>query len=247
MKRRQDRAALLGLLAGLCLLAATLPATWTAAAINTACAERCRLAAPTGRWWRGTAELYVKSPATEHWLDLGTVAWRPSWPQGPGVAARLDQGEGAIHWTGHQLAVTLRAISVPADLVLAQPALRLPRIGWSGSITIDSPQLNWTPRGPAADGAVRWTSAATSALDDLPLGAFSARFAVRDGHATMTLAGAPGNALDARLELAVAAAGRLTAQGTVTATGEATTRLAPALRTFALPEGATGRYRIDLR
>lgn len=247
MRRRQHRATLLGLLTGLCLLAATLPATWTAAAINTACAERCRLAAPTGRWWRGTAELYLKSSATERWLDLGTVAWRPAWLQGPGIAARLDQGEGAIHWSGHQLAVTLRAVSVPADLVLAQPALRLPRTGWGGAITIDSLQLNWTPQGHAADGAVRWTRAATAALDDLPLGAFSARFVARDGHATITLAGAPGNALDARLELAVAAAGRLTAQGTVTATGEAATRLAPVLRTFALPEGTTGRYRIDLR
>lgn len=244
MSRTRRYAALLGFVAGLAVLAGTLPATWTTAAINAACADRCRLAEPTGRWWQGTARLYVKA---ERWLPLGTVAWHPAWRGGPGILARMGVGEAAIRWTGTQFETTLRGVTLPAELFMAQPALRLPRAGWGGVIEIATLQVNWTPHGHAAAGTLRWRHASTTALDDLPLGEFGARLTVRDGELAMNVTGAPGNALDAALQLNVAAQGRLTLHGTVAATGEPAARLAPVLRTFALPDGTPGRYRVDIR
>lgn len=240
-------AAVLGCVAGLTLFAFTVPATWTAVVVNAVCADRCRLAAPSGHWWRGGAELAVRSPVTAGWLPVGTLAWRPGWQDGPCIVLRLGDGEATLRWTGSQAAATLSTVRLPAEVLLAQPALRWPRTRWGGTLDIETLHARWTPQHHDAEAALRWRHASTAALDDLPLGDYRARVRLRDGSLTIDLAGEPGNALGARLELAASAPNALAVQGTVTATGEAAARLAPVLRTFAQPDGAAGRYRVDIR
>lgn len=246
MSRSHRMAAVLGGLAGLALLAVTLPATWFAAQLNEACAGRCRLAEPDGLWWLGAARLYVAAPGAAGWIDLGPVTWSLALIPAPVVSGRLGEGRYDVRWTGAGAEATLREIALPAELLLSQPALGLPRARWGGTVQAEQVRITVTRgHGLRAAGVLRWRRAWSSALGNHPLGEYRMEGSTEDGAISLKVSGEPGNLLDAQLALARSGTGPLTVTGTLNTRDDS--GLGSALRAFAQSDGAPGRYRIDLR
>ncbi len=240
------------LILGLCGLLglAQLPASWPAAALNTACADQCRIAEADGVWWQGHGRLFARLPDGESWLDLGPLAWDLD-ILAAGGEIRLGTGQARLTLGADGLRLSAADIVLPAALLLAQPALKLPAGGWQGWLDIRRSEAHWSFAGTLdGQGRLVWQAAASGLLDDYPLGDLEINWAYRaaTGLEARLGGGKPGKlALDGQLALQGKNAGRNwqgKLSGEARLSGEAESRLGRYLQLIARPQGA-GHYRLD--
>lgn len=229
---------------------AQLPASWPAAAINAACAGQCRIAEADGSWWQGRGRLYARLPDAASWFDLGPLAWQLDL-FAASAEIQLGEGRATLALAGDGLHLSADGIVVPATLLLAQPALKLPGSGWQGRLDLRRSTTHWSFAGiPESRGKLVWRGAASGLLEDYPLGDLEMKWAYRieDGLQAELAGGKPGNIeLDGQLALHGKNAGRGwqgRLSGEARLANDAELRLGRYLQLIARPLGA-GRYRLD--
>lgn len=164
------------LLSGTLLLAllAQLPAHWLASRISASCSGQCRLSGVSGPWWAGNGMLLLRSPVSGNWLAGGQLSWRFRPDSANWLMVRLGAGTARLDHHGH---LHIDRIVLPAEIILAQAAWKLPVAGWHGAIEITDTRLTlskpWRGLGPG-QGVVRWRQAASGLLENYPLGDLSA-------------------------------------------------------------------------
>lgn len=236
---------ILVLAAGLALLA-RMPAHWPAMAIETACAERCRLGAASGPWWAGGAELFVRSPADEHWLPLGQLGWRLFPPTGGLAEVSLDRGRIVVHDFS---ALSVEHLLIPAEIVLGDRRLQLPTSDWRGQLEVSRAQFRRPSLQPGESrGELIWHGAASSLLAGHPLGDYRLAWQWQAGETfSATVSGGRPGTIDLDGNI-VPDGGELRLRGSIALSGEAGSELGRYLRLIAAPDPAEkGRYLIDRR
>lgn len=236
---------------GLCSLLglAQLPASWPAAALNAACAGQCRIAEADGAWWQGRGRLFARLPDADAWFDLGPLAWQLK-PFSASAEIRLGDGRATLALAGDGLHLSADGLVLPAALLLAQPALKLPGSGWQGRLALGRSTTHWSFAGiPDSQGELVWHGAASGLLEDYPLGELRIAWAYQaDGLQARLAGGRQGNIeLDGQLVLHGKNAGRgwqgkLTGEARLA--NDAESRLGRYLQMIAQPQGG-GRYRLD--
>lgn len=175
-RRRRAWPLLLALALVLFLVLLRMPARYPAALLNSWCAERCRLAQTEGPWWAGRGQLHVQSPSGG-WRALGPLAWS-LWP---GVDRLLELqlagGRITLRLGGAGLQAEIDGLQLPAELVLAQPALGLPSAGWQGQLRLSGTrvQLARLPQWQG-NGQLDWLGASSSLLENQALGDLALRW-----------------------------------------------------------------------
>lgn len=231
---------------GLALLA-QMPPHWPAAAIETACAGRCRLGQVDGRWWSGHGELFARSPASENWLALGRLDWQ-LFPAAGGVAEiGLDRGRIVVHDFAE---LSIDRLLIPAEIVLGDRRLKLPTGDWQGQLEISRTTIRRQGLRPgASQGELIWHGAASSLLAGHPLGDYQVRWQWLPGEKlSATIGGGRPGAIDLTGSIAPLGGdgGQLHLRGRIALSGESSGELARYLRLIAAPDpAANGQYLID--
>jgi hypothetical protein len=174
-----NRAARFGLvlLVAAAALLVQMPARRAAGLLDSLCAGQCRVANMEGPWWAGHGELFARSPGNGRWLALGPFAWRAAGLFPPAVEFFAGEGHARLSAGTSGLELRLAEIALPAELVLAQPRLNLPAAGWRGLVRLEQTTVRRSHDGNLeAAGTARWMGAATSLLEDYPLGDIELRW-----------------------------------------------------------------------
>lgn len=206
--------AVLGVLAYLVFLVASLPASLVAQRVARETVQAVQLEGARGTAWKGEARLRVEG------TSLGLLQWR--WQPASLAAGRLGfalhvnephleaAGELARGIAAWELRGTARGSAEALGAAIPQVAPWRPQ----GSVDLDVPALSWTPSSLAGEARLEWREAGVGIAEVRPLGHYRAELRGDGAAARVTLATLQG-------PLQLAASGSLTPQGRLSLRGEA--------------------------
>jgi hypothetical protein len=152
------------------MLTARMPASFLASLVNAHCGDQCLLTSVSGPWWAGTGLLLVNPLAGGEWQGLGQIDWQLLPAKGGLAELRLNGGSAVFDLGIDGIQLRLDRIVLPADM-LSLPSLQLPAAGWRGTMVLSGivADCRWNGE-TTAKGRTSWLDAASSLLEDYPLG-----------------------------------------------------------------------------
>lgn len=184
--------AILGVVAYLVFLAATVPAPWIESRIDAAAPPGFEMNDMTGTLWHGEGQAVLQAPGGT--LVVDRVRWRF-------VPARLLQGRLAfgldVKGAGFEARAeaarsfggwALREVDAQADAALAAAAM--PFLGrWrpEGRLTLAAPSIDAAGNDVRGEATIEWRSAATTLSEVRPLGSYRASLAADGPGANLTV------------------------------------------------------------
>jgi hypothetical protein len=152
------------------LLGGLAPASLLTDALSSQCDGHCRYAEVDGYWWRGSADIYVKTGRSDRdWSRLGQLCWQPEWL---GLLLTIGGGSARLAADVTGLQLDIERIRLPAGSLLGRFGHGLPQDGWGGYLTASATHLSmpWNFSKTSGQGEIIWIKARTSLLENHALG-----------------------------------------------------------------------------